>query len=99
MDRNDKLELIMQMLRDQENSTVNRITMRYGEALMRRQVCEILNCGPNKVYALIEDGVLQPCCGGSRISAASVAAYIDGDPKEVDHQRRMQKRYPGMVCV
>ena len=81
------------------HDTLTRIVSQYGEAIMVSKVMKILNCGRKKVLNLVEDGLLTRCADGTKITAASVAAYLDGGPKAIDHQRRMQKKYPGIRCV
>lgn len=96
MTAEERKALILRLLAEDEREpgTAQRISDKYGEALKISQVMKLLNCGRVKVKLLLEDGTLQYCMAGQRVSTASVAAYIDAGQSEIDHQRRMRKKYP-----
>lgn len=80
-------------------TTLERLTERYGEAMKICQVMEAVHIGRAKVHALVADGTLRTCCKGERIATESVCEYITGDPVEIDHRRRMKKKYPNFVAI
>lgn len=75
-------------------SVLELIVKQYGYALMRSDCQKILNCGKQKLKALIDDGTLRLTADGSKIDVTSVAEYITGGIRKTDHDRRMSKKYP-----
>ena len=62
----------------------------YGEVCKKQVAAKILDCGVQKINAMLEDGRLDPACGGTRVDVRSIARYIAAPEKE-NHEARMRK--------
>ena len=69
---------------------------RYGEACSRVLAGKILGRCPNTIKAMLADGRLDLCCGGTMVDVRSIARYICQPAQEdFEAKKRRYKRRHG----
>lgn len=62
----------------------------HGEVCNRTVACKILSCSTSSLRTMLEDGRIEPACGGRMVDVRSIARYI-ASPAEYDAEARKRK--------
>lgn len=73
----------------------------YGEVCTKAAAARILNCAAGTIYNMLEDGRLEPACGGRMVDVRSIARYIAQPAQEETEarKRRMMQRNGSQFAV